>query len=258
MIHGSRFSSLVRRCFLPCLFVVFFAALALALWSARATENGYGEMACVFEERSSNCLDSVDAWKAGLDYFDSSVALTKDPLQSLKSLLWEFWDIEFAGAGDAAVAKESVLPLQVLKNRKSGCMGLAWVAMMVAEARNLPLSVILLPKHVFLRYGKDNGFSEFGLARKVVNLEPNRRGFSYTDEEYRQKYKDGPWTGLEFKPLQKKDFFGLAAYNIGNFYIENDPHRALLWYRMAEEFFPAYPGISANQEYLKNKMPLGR
>jgi hypothetical protein len=125
-------------------------------------------------------------------------------------------------------------------------MGLSWLALMVAEARDLHLDAILLPGHVFLRYGSSDS---------SVNLEPNRRGFTYTDEEYREKYQKGTWTGLEFKPLESRQFIGLAAFDIGNLYLENDIPRALTWYRMAEEFFPEYPGIEANQSIAKNKLP---
>lgn len=245
----------MRRFFWPFLIVLLASALTLVLWSGQGSESSFREMACVFEERMPGCVDSNEHWRRGLSYFDSALAANGDTLQSFKSLLWEFWNIEFAGRGEAAISKDAVLPLRVLETRKSGCMGLAWLAMMVAEARHLPLSVILLPHHVFLRYE----FASDSLqCVKTVNLEPNRRGYSYSDEEYRLKYKEGPWTGLEFKPLEKNQFFGLAAFDIGNLYIENDPHRSLLWYRLAEELFPQYPGISANQEYLKKNMPVNR
>lgn len=247
---------MLKKLFWPCLVLLLTVAFAVALWSGRAAEPKYVEMACLFEERAPGCVDSLADWKSGLAFYDSSVAVSRDPLKSLTALLWDYWNIEFAGAGEAAVSKDAVLPLQVLKNRKSGCMGLAWLAMMVAEARNLPLNVILLPGHVFLRYGKSSGLEEFGFARKTVNLEPNRRGYSYTDEEYREKYKNGHWTGLEFKPLKSREFVGLAAFDLGNLYLEANPRRALAWYRMAEEFFPEYPGISVNQEIAKKKVPL--
>ena len=228
------------------LLACFVAALSLLLWSGRSEGVSYREMACVFEEHSPSCLDSVSDWNAGLAYFDSSVAATRDTLNALKSLLWNFWDIEFAGAGEAAIAKESVLPLRVLESKKSGCMGLSWLALMVAEARQLPLNAVLLPGHVFLRYGASGA---------SVNLEPNRRGYSYTDEEYREKYKDGRWTGLEFNPLNPREFVGLAAFDIGNLYLESEPPHALTWYRMAEEFFPNYPGIAVNQAVAKSRLP---
>ncbi len=239
-------SRLISKLFWPALFIAFVAALSLILWSGRSENVSYREMACVFEERTPSCLDSIPAWNEGLAYFDSSIAVSRDTLSALKNLLWKFWNIEFAGAGEAAVAKESVLPLRVLENRKSGCMGLSWLALMVAESRQLRLNAILLPGHVFLRYDS---------ANESFNLEPNRRGFSYTDAEYRKKYQKGPWTGLEFRPLKPVEFVGLAAFDIGNLFLDSEPSRALTWYRMAEEFFPAYPGIEANQMVAKNRLP---
>jgi len=239
-------SRLSSKLFWPALIIAFVAALSLLLWSGRSEKMSYREMACAFEERTPSCLDSISDWKAGLAYFDSSVAASNDTLESLKNLLWNFWNIEFAGAGEASIAKESVLPLRVLENKKSGCMGLSWLALMVAESRQLPLHAVLLPGHVYLRYEQ--------LGRSI-NLEPNRRGYFYTDEEYREKYKDGRWTGLEFRPLESREFVGLAAFDIGNLYLESEPPRALTWYRMAEEFFPAYPGIRANQAIAKSRLP---
>lgn len=232
----------MRRLFWPFFLIAVAVALALVMWSGHSEKMSYREMACVFEERGLGCVDSIEDWNRGLAYFDSSVMATQDTLLSLKNLLWKFWNIDFAGAGVAAVRRESILPLQVLSLKKSGCIGLAWLAMMVAESRNLPLETILLPGHVFLRYGG-------------VNLEPNRRGFSYSDEEYREKYKGGSWTGLEFEPLLTSQFMGLAAFNMGNLFLDGDPRRALTWYRMAEELFPDYPGIEVNQNVAKAKLP---
>lgn len=238
--------SLSSKLFWPALIIAVVVALSLILWSGRSEKLSYREMACVFEERSPLCLDSVRDWNRGLAFFDSSVAASQDTLGSLKNLLWNFWNIEFAGAGSAATSKDAVLPLRVLENKSSGCMGLSWLALMVAEARHLPLYAILLPGHVFLRYYS---------ASDSTNLEPNRRGFSYTDAEYREKYKDGNWTGLEFRPLEPKEFVGLAAFDIGNLYLDTDAPRALTWYRMAEEFFKKYPGIAVNQAIAKSRLP---
>ena len=234
------------RFFWPALIIAVVTALTLLLWSGSGKNVSYREMACVFEERAPSCLDSFPAWNEGLAFFDSSVVASRDTLGALKNLLWIFWNIEFAGAGEAAISKESVLPLRVLENRKSGCIGLSWLALMVAESRQLRLNAILLPGHVFLRYTS---------AGDTVNLEPNRRGYTYTDAEYREKYQNGPWTGLEFRPLKPKEFVGLAAFDIGNLYLDSDIPRALTWYRMAEEFFPEYPGIEANQTIAKNRLP---
>lgn len=241
----ARLSALAKRLFWPLLLIVLAASLALVLWSGQTERMSFKDAACSFEDKLPGCLDAVDSWNAGLAFYDSALNASGDTLQSLKALLWEYWNLEFAGAGDAAVTKEAILPLRVLETHKSGCMGLSWLGMMVAEARQIPLAVIMLPGHVFLRYGRDN----------TVNLEPNREGFSYTDEEYREKYKKGPWTGLEFKPLTSTQFVGLAAFNMGNLYLDSDLRRALTWYRMAETFFPEYPGIKVNQEIAKSRLP---
>lgn len=205
------------------------------------------EMACGFEGRPVDCVDSIPDWREGLAYYDSALLASSDTLASLKSLLWKFWQIEFAGAGAAAVSESAILPLQVLATKKSGCMGLAWLALMVAEVRGIDLQAILLPGHVFLRYGSAGD-------RQPVNLEPNREGYSYSDDEYREKYKAGPWTGLEFKPLTSARFMGLAAFNMGNIFLDVDVRRALVWYRMAEEFFPEYEGIRVNQKIAKGRL----
>lgn len=243
----ARLSVLAKRLFWPLLLIVLAASLALVLWSGQTERMGFRDAACSFEDKLPGCLDAVPAWNAGLAFYDSALKASGDTLQSLKDLLWGYWNLEFAGAGDAAVTKDAILPLRVLETHKSGCLGLSWLAMMVAEARNLPLSAVMLPGHVFLRYGADSS--------TAINLEPNREGYSYSDQEYREKYKAGPWTGLEFKPLTPTQFVGLAAFNMGNLYLDSDLRRALTWYRMAETFFSEYPGIKANQEIAKSRLP---
>ena len=243
----SRISAFFSRAFWPLLLILLAVSLALVLWTGRPENVKYSEMACTFENRDPACVDSAYGWRDGLAFFDSSLSATRDTLASLKALLWEFWDIEFAGAGEAAVAHDAILPLRVLETRKSGCMGLAWLAMMVAEARGIPLEPVLLPGHVFLRYAP--------AGEPPVNLEPNRRGYTYTDEEYREKYRDGNWTGLEFKPLTPAQFTGLAAFDMGNLYLQSEPPRALRWYRLAGDLFPEYPGIEANREVAKSRLP---
>ncbi|WP_298769134.1 transglutaminase family protein [uncultured Fibrobacter sp.] len=238
---------ILLRLFWPILITVFAISLTLVLWSGRTESISFRDAACFFEDHVPGCLDTNDAWNLGLKFYDSTLAETGDTLQSLKALLWQYWKIEFAGAGKAAISADAISALRVLDTRKSGCMGLSWVAMMVAESRHIPLSVILLPGHVYLRYA--------GAGVPPVNMEPNREGFFYTDEEYREKYRDGHWTGLEFKPLSASNFVGLAAFDMGNLYLDSDLRRALTWFRMAEEFFPEYPGIKINQDIAKSRLP---
>ena len=73
-------SRLISKLFWPALFIAFVAALSLILWSGRSENVSYREMACVFEERTPSCLDSIPAWNEGLAYFDSSIAVSRDTL----------------------------------------------------------------------------------------------------------------------------------------------------------------------------------
>ena len=230
-------------------------AFVFVLWTAEAKGVNYIEMACVLEERSPTCVDSIPEWKMGLAYYDSVLDLEGDTLKALKMLLWEFWNVEFAGDGEGSVSMDAILPLRVLENRKSGCVGLSFLSLMVSEARNIPLHAVLLPAHVFLRYGSANERNgSVSTDDGFVNLEPNRNGYSYSDEEYREKYREGKWTGLEFKSLSSSEFTGLVAFDMGNLYLKSDLQKSLFWYRFADEFFPEYPGIRENREYAKAKL----
>ena len=237
----------LSRFFWPFLVVMLAVSLAVVFWTGQSEKVRYADMACTFAERDPGCVEKIPAWSEGLAFYDSTLSATGDTLASLKALLWEFWNIEFAGAGEGAVAHDAVLPLRVLETRRSGCLGLVWLAMMAAEARQIPLQAILLPGHVYLRY--------VPAGKPPVNLEPNRRGHSYTDGEYREKYRDGKWTGLEFKALTAKELAGLAAFDIGNLFLDAEPSRALRWYRLADDLFPAYPGIAANRDIAKSRLP---
>lgn len=196
------------------------------------------EGTCIFDNLPVTCLDSSVIWREGISFFDSLLVEERDTLEALRELLFEKWNLKFHK--DSAAALSSIFPLEVLSSKTAGCMGVSWLALMVAERYDFSLEVIMLPNHVFLRY-------------KGINFEPNRGGFSYSNKEYAEKYKDGVWTGLEWKPLSKKEFMGLSAFNKGNAFMKKDPQRALTWYKLADVLFPDYPGISANQKWvLKN------
>lgn len=226
-----------KRAVFPLLLTGVFAASVFSLFAG--DDVSYLDAACTFEGKNPGCLDSLPEWNSGLRHFDSVLLKTEDTAAALNSLLWNFWRLEFAGDGLSA-QPSSVLPLSVLKKRTSGCMGTVFLALMVGEARGLRMEPVLLPGHVFFRV---NGKNE----------EPNRKGFRYSDEEYRQKYADGPWTGFEFSPLSAKRFLGLVAFNLGNASRNENSSVALSWYQVASELFPEYPGIAANRRIVLEK-----
>ncbi|NLG39281.1 MAG: hypothetical protein GX545_05100 [Fibrobacter sp.] len=199
------------------------------------------EAACIFNELPEHCLDSSKVWNQGITFFDNELKRGRDTLAVLKSLLYEEWGIEFVK--DSMNALSSLFPLEVLSSKKSGCMGASFLALMVAEEKNFPLEVIMLPNHVFLRY-------------HGINFEPNREGFSYSNQEYAEKYKNGIWTGLEWTPLSKKEFLGLVAFNAGNVFLRESPKEALSWFKLAGSMFPEYPGIINNRRLAQKMMDL--
>lgn len=195
------------------------------------------DTACTFDGHEPGCMDSVASWNRGLEFYDSVLASSGDTLLAVRSLFWNFWDLSFAGMENAG-DPNTILPLRLLEKKRSSCTGVVWLALMLREVRGIELNAYMLPGHVFFRV---NG----------VNLEPNRAGFSYTDDEYRKKYAvdgRGVWAGYEFKPLQKRQFLGLIAFNLGNAELEHHPEKALAWYKIAGEFFPAFPGIEVNRK----------
>lgn len=193
------------------------------------------EGACIFANLPTSCLDSSVMWREGVSFFDSLLTQERDTLEALRELLFEKWNLKFDK--DSVAALSSIFPLEVLSSKTTGCMGVSWLALMVAERNDFLLDVIMLPNHVFLRY-------------KGINFEPNRNGHSYSNKEYAEKYKEGLWTGLEWQPLSKKEFMGLAAFNKGNSFLKEDLQRALPWYKLADILFPNYPGISANRKWV--------
>lgn len=220
-------------------FLFILLSLVAMLWMLfYGASYSYQNAACFYNQESTNCLLESKEWQEGRSVFYNELQTNKDTLNALIKVLYETWNIDF----DSSNALSSLYPLEVLKTQKAGCMGFAWLSLMLAEEFGFSLEVVMLPAHVFLRY---NG----------INLEPNRKAHTYSDREYQEKYKEGPWTGLEWKALSKKEFLGLVAFNIGNHFMYSDSKQALVWYKMAKSLFPAYPGISINRNWILQNTP---
>ncbi len=221
------------------IFTLFFAVVvlvtSLCLFFGRGKQSPVSlrKAACAFENLDASCFDSSMAWNSGLLYFDSVLATTGDTVGAVKALFWNHWNLRFVGQ-ERSEDPGAIFPHSVLESGVSSCVGATWLALMLGEARSIRIDAILLPGHVFFRTCD-------------INMEPNRSGYSYTDAEYRQKYAAGPWSGYEFSPLHKKQFLGIVAFNLGNALRKAEPQKAIAWYKVASEFFPAYPGIEANR-----------
>ncbi len=58
--------------------VVIVTAFSLFFGTKKAPPLSFREAACAFENSEASCIDSLDAWKNGLLYFDSLLAVTGD------------------------------------------------------------------------------------------------------------------------------------------------------------------------------------
>lgn len=223
--------------FSACLMSIIIAFQAL---TPSKKEKSLVEAACTFANLEPQCFESNETWKEGLAYYDSVLAISHDTISAVKSLFWEHWQLKFAGA-DHAQTPEVILPTKILEEKNTSCVGVSWLALMLAEVRGIQAQAYLIPGHMY--------FSVNGR-----NFEPNREGFNYSHEEYRKKYAAGSWDAAMQKALYRNQFLGIVAFNLGNAKLESDPQAALAWYKVAAEFFPAYPKIRDNRRIALRKL----
>jgi tetratricopeptide (TPR) repeat protein len=135
--------------------------------------------------------------------------------QAILDIVYRQWKMAFDPQDDVI---ESVLPHSALRSGKGNCMGVSLMILILAERLNCPIYGVVLPGHFFCRY--DDGASK-------INIEPNRNGFSHSDDYYRMKYlsQNESWYSLE--KLSKTGTIGVFYYTIGTLFLRrNDPEFA--------------------------------
>ena len=124
----------------------------------------------------------------------------------------------------------SINPFSALRNKKGTCMGTSTLALFLAEKHNLPLKGVSLPGHFFLRWETGS---------ESVNLEPNRGGYSYTNEEYLAKYNVQDSSLWKMNSLSPLESFAYYLYTIGTaFYHQGLFVEARSWLENAVEREP--------------------
>ena len=132
--------------------------------------------------------------------------------QAILDVVYNQWKMGFDPQDDNI---KTVLPHCAFKARKGNCMGVSLMILMLAERLGCPIYGVVLPGHFFCRY--DDGAA-------MVNIEPNKGGFSHPDGYYRTKYlsKNDSWYRLE--KLSKIETIGVFYYTIGTLFLNrNDP-----------------------------------
>lgn len=127
-------------------------------------------------------------------------------IQCLKTILFKKQDIAF----DSVVyTAKDIFPDKVWKSKKGFCLPISLIVLISAEYLGLKAQPIAMPGHVFVRF---HIFAENKKESQFLNLEPNRRGYSYTDQEYSMKYQLDPKIQRVMQPLTIEEFKGMYYY----------------------------------------------
>ncbi|MBD3322252.1 MAG: tetratricopeptide repeat protein [Chitinivibrionales bacterium] len=132
----------------------------------------------------------------------------------------------------------SLLPHTILRKKKGSCLGVSLLFLILAEQLDIPLHGVIIPTHFFVRY--DNGTTRF-------NLEPNRKGYVYTDTRYQEKYglADRPW--YDMRNLSGEEVAGAVFFNLANICrLRGNHERAISLYRQSTDRLPGFPEAWGN------------
>jgi tetratricopeptide (TPR) repeat protein len=132
-------------------------------------------------------------------------------LKGINKYLYQTRNVNTEGMGVEVDKFDDFLLNKVLDAMKGNCLGLSTLYWSLAERLDVPLQAIVIPRHVFLNY-------------QDKNIEATDRGLHLDRAEYLKKtgeliartypkYSVGP--EIKFRPLNKKQFFGLIIYNRG-------------------------------------------
>ena len=112
--------------------------------------------------------------------------------------------------------RDKFLLNKVLDTMSGNCLGLTTLYWSIAEKLDLPLSAVIIPQHVFLRY--------YETKEKYHNIEATACGAEIEDAEYIKQTKkligdkiplNSTPDKITFYVLSKKQFIGLILYNRG-------------------------------------------
>jgi hypothetical protein len=118
-------------------------------------------------------------------------------------IVYHKWKMAFDRRDDVM---KTLLPHSAYAEKKGNCMAVSLMILMLAERLGCPVGGIILPGHFFCRY--DDG-------KNRVNIEPNREGYSHSDDYYRTKYLSDATSWHTLEALKKTETIGAFYYAIG-------------------------------------------
>ncbi len=158
-----------------------------------------------------------------------------DTISCLVAYVYDSLNIGF---DSGSIAMAAYFPYATQLRHKGSCVGVTLLCVALGERLCIPIVGVAAPGHVFMRI--DNGIVSH-------NLEPNRHGYQYTDDEYRAKYAIAPGSWYTLKALTKENLVGMLWYDIGNsFKAAGNLIEAMQCYTKAYERFPGFAEALGN------------
>ncbi len=127
-------------------------------------------------------------------------------------------------------------------NKNTKCDTSAFIYLAISQEMNWPISCILLPNHMFIRWNE---------GTDIINFETTNSGF-YQDEFYINEYNI---TNSNIIKCSEKELIGYFNYKIGNIKFEINEHKeALLYFNNAIELINNCSSFYYNRGIVKNKL----
>ena len=178
----------------------------------------------------SGLADSLFRYRQRLTASGFGALPAEEKPEALLRFLFDSLGIKSMDSGSL----HSSLPGCVLTSRQGSCVGLALLALGLAEAMNVDAAVVFLPSHLFLRLraGPDSW----------RNAELLRHGMIRSDSFYRETFRlaKRPWYGLVSRPADQA--LGALLFNLANAHaLAGQKSTAHAEYRLVEEVIPDFP-----------------
>ncbi len=129
-------------------------------------------------------------------------------LGNISELFFSELDISFDSARSDI---NNLFPTTIYNSKSGNCLGLSLLFLLTAQRFELPVYGVMVPGHMFVRY--DDGQTQ-------INLEMMKKGNSYPDSWYKERYPTSEYAKYDLKNLAMAEVVGLLEYNLANYYYQ--------------------------------------
>ncbi|NSW77268.1 MAG: tetratricopeptide repeat protein [Candidatus Atribacteria bacterium] len=131
----------------------------------------------------------------------------QDPQKTLEIIRQHlFQELGFFGLPEDERNPERSFLNLVLDHKRGNCLGLSLLYLSLGEYLNLPLSGVMVPKHFFIRYQKDD---------TSYNVETTSQGAILPDTFYHHRFRIPEGNPLYLRTLSQNETLGALYNNLG-------------------------------------------